>query len=238
MKFGNIKSKIDYVLTESFKNEYHFKEEMLLFKKNILENKNLTKLFYLYDELSTKKNVDKNIVNDYINECISIYENTINKIKNSDIKKINDWLVDVKVENHYEMIDNLFSVDVLTLENKIKSRKIISESLTDKEKEKNNLINLPLSSIVESVNNTIREYIENLNESDKQQLIKLLSINENDLRGHYNILKEEVVDKLENHKNNSDLETNKKIDETIDKVRNEKFDKLNYVRLKNLNESL
>ena len=81
MKFGNIKSKIDYVLTESFKNEYHFKEEMLLFKKNILENKNLTKLFYLYDELSTKKNVDKNIVNDYINECISIYENTINKIK-------------------------------------------------------------------------------------------------------------------------------------------------------------
>lgn len=238
MKFGNIKSKIDYVLTESFKNEYHFKEEMLLFKKNILENKNLTKLFYLYDELSTKKNVDKNIVNDYINECISIYENTINKIKNSDIKKINDWLVDVKVENHYEMIDDLFSVDVLTLENKIKSRKIISESLTDKEKEKNNLINLPLSSIVESVNNTIREYIENLNESDKQQLIKLLSINENDLRGHYNILKEEVVDKLENHKNNSDLETNKKIDETIDKVRNEKFDKLNYVRLKNLNESL
>lgn len=238
MKFGNIKSKIDYVLTESFKNEYHFKEEMLLFKKNILENKNLTKLFYLYDELSTKKNVDKNIVNDYINECISIYENTINKIKNSDIKKINDWLVDVKVENHYEMIDDLFSVDVLALENKIKSRKIISESLTDKEIEKNNLINLPLSSIVESVNNTIREYIENLNESDKQQLIKLLSINENDLRGHYNILKEEVVDKLENHKNNSDLETNKKIDETIDKVRNEKFDKLNYVRLKNLNESL
>lgn len=238
MKFGNIKSKIDYVLTESFKNEYHFKEEMLLFKKNILENKNLTKLFYLYDELSTKKNVDRNIVNDYINECISIYENTINKIKNSDIKKINDWLVDVKVENHYKMIDDLFSVDVLALENKIKSRKIISESLTDKEKEKNNLINLPLSSIVESVNNTIREYIENLNESDKQQLIKLLSINENDLRGHYNILKEEVVDKLENHKNNSDLETNKKIDETIDKVRNEKFDKLNYVRLKNLNESL
>lgn len=238
MKFGNIKSKIDYVLTESFKNEYHFKEEMLLFKKNILENKNLTKLFYLYDELSTKKNVDKNIVNDYINECILIYENTINKIKNSDIKKINDWLVDVKVENHYEMIDDLFSVDVLTLENKIKSRKIISESLTEKEKEKNNLINLPLNSIVESVNNTIREYIENLNESDKQQLIKLLSINENDLRGHYNILKEEVVDKLENHKNNSDLETNKKIDETIDKVRNEKFDKLNYVRLKNLNESL
>lgn len=238
MKFGNIKSKIDYVLTESFKNEYHFKEEMLLFKKNILENKNLTKLFYLYEELSSKKNVEKNIVNEYINECISIYENTINKIKNSDIKKINDWLVDVKVKNKYEEIDNLFSNDVLTLENKIKSRKIISESITQVIKPENNLINLPISSMVETANKTIREYIENLNESDKLQLTKLLSTNENDLRGHYNIMKEEVVDKLEKHKKDSDLETNKKIDETIIKVKNEKFDKLNYVRLKSLNESL
>ena len=73
MKFGIIKSKIDYVLSESFKNENHFKQEIQLFKKNILENKNLTKLFYLYDELSSKKNVDKNIVTDYINECIVMY---------------------------------------------------------------------------------------------------------------------------------------------------------------------
>ena len=65
MKFGILKSKIDYVLSESFKNDIHFKEEMKLFKKYILENKNLSKLFYLYEELSSKKNVNKNIVNDY-----------------------------------------------------------------------------------------------------------------------------------------------------------------------------
>ena len=36
MKFGILKSKIDYVLSESFKNDIHFKEEMKLFKKYIL----------------------------------------------------------------------------------------------------------------------------------------------------------------------------------------------------------
>jgi hypothetical protein len=41
-----------------------------------------------------------------------------------------------------------------------------------------------------------------------------------------------------NIKENSDSETSKKIDETISKVKNEKFDRLNYVKLKSLNEQL
>lgn len=238
MKFGIIKSKIDYVLSESFKKENHFKLEMQLFKKNILENKNLTKLFYLYDELSSKKNMDKNIVNDYINECIVIYENAINKIKQSDLIKLNDWLFDVKVENNYENLDSLFNSDVLTIENKIKSRKIISESLTKTEKETKEIINLPISSMLNLANKTINDYIENLNESDRKQIVKLFSADERDLQGHYNIIKEEVIDKLTNHKENSDSETSKKIDETINKVKSEKFDRLNYVKLKSLNEQL
>jgi rubrerythrin len=238
MKFGIIKSKIDYVLSESFKNENHFKQEIQLFKKNILENKNLTKLFYLYDELSSKKNVDKNIVTDYINECIVMYENVINKIKPSDIKKINEWLFDVKTENKYENLDSLFSNDVLTIENKIKSRKVISESLTKVETQSKEIINLPISSMLNLANKTINDYIENLNESDKNQVLKLFSTNERDLQGHYNIIKEEVIDKLTNHKENSDSETSKKIDETINKVKSEKFDRLNYVKLKSLNEQL
>jgi rubrerythrin len=238
MKFGIIKSKIDYVLSESFKKQNHFKLEMQLFKKNILENKNLTKLFYLYDELSSKKNMDKNIVNDYINECIVIYENSINKIKQSDLTKLNNWLFDVKVENNYENLDSLFNSDVLTIENKIKSRKIISESLTKTEKETKEIINLPISSMLNLANKTINDYIENLNESDRKQIVKLFSTDERDLQGHYNIIKEEVIDKLTNHKENSDSETSKKIDETINKVKNEKFDRLNYVKLKSLNEQL
>ena len=238
MKFGILKSKIDYVLSESFKNDIHFKEEMKLFKKYILENKNLSKLFYLYEELSSKKNVNKNIVNDYINESITIYENTINKVKTSDIKRLNEWLLDIKVENQYEQIDNVFSNDILTLENKIQSKKVLAESLTKSEKPQSDVINLPLSSMLKMANKTISNYIEGLNESDKKELEKLLSENDSELKSKFDVMKEEVINKLINHRDNSDTETSTRIEETISKIKNEKFDKLSFYKLKSLKESI
>jgi len=238
MKFGIIKSKIDYVLSESFKNELHFKEEMKLFKKNILENKTLSKLFYLYDELSTKKNVNKNIVNEYINESITIYENLANKIKPSDLKKLNTWLIDVNVENSYEKIDDLFSNEILKLENKIQSKKLIAESLTKIGTIEKEVINIPVSSMIKLANKTLNNFIQGLNESDKQELIKFLSQDEQTMEGEYNVIKEEVIVKLNNHKRGSDEDTSNKIQETISKIKNEKFDKLTFFKLKNLNENL
>jgi hypothetical protein len=238
MKFGIIKSKIDYVLSESFKNELHFKEEMKLFKKNILENKTLSKLFYLYDELSTKKNVNKNIVNEYINESITIYENLINKIKPSDLKKLNTWLIDVNVENNYEQIDDLFSNDILKLENKIQSKKTIAESLTEIGTSEKEVINIPVSSMIKLANKTLNNFIQGLNEGDKQELIKFLSQDEQTMEGEYHVIKEDVIGKLNNHKRGSDEDTSNKIEETISKIKNEKFDKLTFFKLKNLNESL
>ena len=47
MKFGIIKSKIENVLLESYKNNT-FKDEVKNFKKLVLENKNVSKLYYLY----------------------------------------------------------------------------------------------------------------------------------------------------------------------------------------------
>jgi hypothetical protein len=238
MKFGIIKSKIDYVLSESFKNELHFKEEMKLFKKVVLENKTLSKLFYLYDELSTKKNVNKNIVNEYINESITIYENLINKIKPSDLKKLNTWLIDVNVENNYGQIDDLFSNDILKLENKIQSKKTIAESLTEIGTSEKEVINIPVSSMIKLANKTLNNFIQGLNEGDKQELIKFLSQDEQTMEGEYNVIKEDVIGKLNNHKRGSDEDTSNKIEETISKIKNEKFDKLTFFKLKNLNESL
>ena len=237
MKFGIIKSKIDYALSESFKNDDHFKVEMKFFKNNILENKNLSKLFYLYDELTTKRNMDKNIVDDYINQSITIYENTINKLKPTDYKKLDYWLNGIEVENNYNHIDTLFSTNILTLENKVISKKIIAESLIKKEETKE-VINLPISSMIKMANKSIASYIENLNESDKSELVKLLSQDEKIMKESYELTKLKVIDKLNNHKSESDSDTSVRIDETILKLKEEKFDKLTYFKLKNLNESL
>jgi hypothetical protein len=237
MKFGIIKSKIDYVLSESFKNEEHFKIEMKFFKKNILENKNLSQLFYLYDELTTKRNMDKNIVDDYINQSITIYENTINKIKPIDLKKLNSWLDGVMIENRYNHIDDLFSNNVLALENKITSKRMVAESLIKKDTTKET-INLPINSMIKIANKSINSYIQNLNESDKNELIKFLSQDEKIMKENYESTKLLVIKKLNEHKSESDSDTSTKIDETISKIKEEKFDKLNYFKLNNLNQSL
>ena len=107
MKFGIIKSKIEKLLAESYTTN-NFKSEMKTFKMLVLENKNINKLFYLYDELNNNKGISESVVNDYINECITIYENTINKISKKDINTLKLWVSDVKSDNQYENIDNLF----------------------------------------------------------------------------------------------------------------------------------
>ena len=78
--FGLLKTKIENVLLESYANDT-FKNELKTFKKLVIENKNISKLFYLYDELSSPKSLNESYCNEYINECIKIYENTVNKIK-------------------------------------------------------------------------------------------------------------------------------------------------------------
>ena len=238
MKFGILKSKIENVLLESYKKNT-FKDELKTFKKLVIENKNVAKIFYLYDELSSPKGLNESYSNDYINECIKIYENTVNKINQSDINQIVAWVGNKNVESNYTDIDTLLSNDVLTIESKIKSRKIISESLRKLPITTTKGIDLPLSTMVSVANKTIKNYIDGLNESDKKELINLLSEDDSSLTEKYITLKESVVEKLNNMKESSDDNSVKsRIDETLTKVLSEKFDKLSYFKLKGLNENL
>jgi hypothetical protein len=236
--FGILKSKIENVLLESYSKDT-FKQELKTFKKLVIENKNISKLFYLYDELSSPKALSESYCNEYINECIKIYENTINKLKQSDVNQLNAWVGNKKIENNYTDIDTLFSSDVLTIESKIKSRKVISESLRKLPITNIDGIDLPLSTMVSVANKTIKSYIDNLNESDKKELMTLLSEDDSTLTEKYNTLKEGVVTKLTEMKNAStDSSMQTRIDETISKVISEKYDKLTYFKLKNLKENL
>lgn len=238
MKFGILKSKIENVLLESYAKDT-FKSEIKNFKQLVLENKNISKLFYLYDELNSPKALNESYAREYINECIKMYENTINTVKQSDLIKIKAWVGDKQVDNLYENIDTLFSTDVLTIESKIKSRNLITESLKKLPVTKSNNIELPLITMVSVANKTIKSYINSLNESDKQELIKLLSEDDSKLNEEFNTIKEGVVTKLTEMKNASTDKTMQgRIDETLSKVISEKYDKLTYFKLKNLKENL
>lgn len=236
--FGIIKSKIEDVLLESYKNDT-FKEEFKKFKKLVLENKKIRKLFYLYDDLSSNKGLVESIVDDYVNECITIYENTVNKIQDSDITPLKLWVKNSKVVNQYNNIDNLFSRDILTIESRITSKKLISETIKKLPTKKTDTVQIPLTSMVNIANKTISNFIESLSESDKKELTKFLSEDDVTLNQKFDNVKESVVNKLTEMKNNNeDKSTQMRIDETLDKVISEKYDKLTYFKLKSLNENL
>jgi hypothetical protein len=238
MKFGILKSKIENVLLESYKNNT-FKDELKTFKKLVIENKNVATIFYLYDELNSPKGLNESYVNEFINESVKLYEKSISKITKEELKGLNEWVKNSAVENSYSNIDDLFSSDVLTIESRIKSKKLISESLRKLPITTTKGIELPLSTMVSVANKTIKSYIDGLNESDKQELINLLSEDDSTLTEKYNTLKENVVEKLNNMKESSDDNSVKsRIDETLSKVLSEKFDKLSYFKLKGLNENL
>jgi hypothetical protein len=239
MKFGIIKSKIENVLLESYKNNT-FKNEVKNFKKLVLENKNVSKLYYLYDELNSNKGLDKDIANDYVNECITIYENIINKLNQKDINNLKQWLSKDTSKNIYENIDGLFNTDVLSIDKKIKSRKQIIENLQKSpEVIKESVINIPFKSMVSIANKTMSNYISSLNENEKNELVSLLSESDDVLKEKYENEKSEVVGKLNKLVNEeTDSQTKQRITETLEKITNDEYDKVNYYRLNKLNQNI
>lgn len=240
-KFGLLKSKIEKLLIESYVDKT-LPKKLKFFKKNILENKNISKLFYLYDELNSKKGLKKDLVDDYINECVRIFENTINKLKSDDFIKIQLWVESSEVvcENEYHHIDNLFFGDITKLETKIESRKFIKENLQKEEKkDTKEILNLPISSMVSIANKTIQQHIENLNESEKKEFFELLNTKDEELNEKFSVVKEETLEKLKTLIETAEDDLIKeKIEETIKKVENETFDKVSYIKMKNLRENL
>lgn len=238
MKFGKLKSKIENKLIESYKNGT-IKSDMSKFNTLVLKNKNVSKLFYLYDELTSNKGLNESIADEFINQSIIAYENAINKVKTSDLKELNLWLEGSEYNNEYDVVDNLFSTGITKLEEKITSKKTILETIIKSPKENKEVVAVPLKTMVDIANKTISNYVSNLNESDQKKLKNILSSNEDELKEKYNSLKESVISKLEKiQEKEQDKEVGKTINETIEKISIESFDKLNYFKLQELDNNL
>lgn len=236
--FGELKTKIETYLTESYKKQT-LKDNIFVFEQLVLKNKNISKIFFLYDELKDQKGLNESNANEFIHETITAYENLFNKVTPKQITELKAWVGHVKCENKYQDIDNLFSTSVLTLENKIKSKKVIVESLKLPREEKKEVIKVPLKLMVNVANKTVANFVSSLNESERKELKKILSTPKETLIENYNNEKESVMSKLtEQMDNESDTETIKTIDQVLNKLQTESFSEVNYYKLKQLNEGL
>lgn len=236
--FGELKSKIEVYLTESYKRG-QLKDNLFIFEQLVLKNKGISKIFFLYDELSEKKGLSESVANEFINESITAYENSYNKVRPNSIQEIKLWVGHVKCENKYKEVDNLFSSNILTLENKIKSKKYLIENLSKKNIEKKEIINVPLKTMVNVANKTISKFISTLSESERSQLKNILGTPKSVLQENYKKNKFSVIEKLQSKKlDEKDNDTINTIEQVIKKLQNEEFSEVNYFKLKTLNEGL
>jgi hypothetical protein len=238
MEFGLLKTKIEKMLIESYKNDA-IKRDVFVFNEFIVKNKNLSKLYYLYDELNSNKGLNESLADEFINQSIVIYENLINKIKPSELKEIQLWVGHLKCENEYKNVDKLLSTNVTNILGKIEGKKLVKESLMKNQPEKKEVSKIPLKSMVEIANQTIEKYLDTLTESEKNEVKNLLSKDEKSLMESFYVVKGSVIGKLEKlQEGEQDKEVSEKINETIKKVKDETFDKMTYVKLQKLNENL
>ena len=232
MTFGKIKSIIENKLIESYKDEKEFKKSLREFKHNVLSNKTMSKLYSLYDQLSTPQGLNESDAKDFLDEGISLIQKLLPNIKLPKTLSEN-------VENKYSDIDALVYTNKLNLLERVNSKKNITSVLTSNNNVVKEAINLPLKSMVKIANQTLSNYVDNLDESSKKEFLQLISEDSKSLEGKFETIRESAISKLTSIlEKEEEFELKTKLSETIDRLRGEKFDQLNYLKLKNLEESI
>jgi len=240
--FGKIKTKIETASVNLAKKP-EFKKFMYGFEKLVLENKDVSELYFIYDDLTKNKGLSIDIVDDYINESIE-YSQILLEEQNENIEFLNEWIDswDKSNENNYKEIDNIiYNKSIKNLESILESkRKIKSVLITESvNKTINENINLPLSSMVKVANSNLKKQFDGLNESDKKELNDILLLSGEQLKEEFENTKKIVLNNLKVSINeSSDKELKSKIDKTINKIMEAKCNHYDYYKLKKLSLGL
>lgn len=232
MTFGAVKSVIEKNLLESYKNEKEFKKTLREFKQNVLSNKSMSKAYTIYDQLSTPQGLSEQDAKYFIEEGINILNKVLPSVKlPSNVTE--------KTPNSYSDIDILVYSQRVNLIERVNAKKNLIKILTSNKESVKESVNIPVSSMVAVANQTIRNYIETLDENSKKEFIQIVSEDTKVLENKFETIRESAISKLNSILEKEEAQEMKiRISETIDKIKLEKFDQLNFLKLKNLEESI
>lgn len=232
MTFGKIKSIIEKNLLESYQNEKEFKKSLREFKHNVLNDKSISKAYSVYDQLSTPQGLSESDAKEFLEEGVNLLCRILPSIK---LPKT----LEESAENKYYDIDTLVYTNKLNLHERIQSKRNIISVLSSNSKTVKESINIPIKSMVNIANQTLRTYIETLDENTKKEFFQLISEDSKSLETKFETLKESTITKLQSILDKEEeFELKTKISETIDRLKTEKFDQVNFLKLKNLEESI
>jgi polyhydroxyalkanoate synthesis regulator phasin len=234
MTFGLIKSIIEENLLEAYKDEKSFKKAMNEFRHNVLNNKDISKVYSLYDDLSKSQGLSQEDAKEFVSEGINLIQKILSNIK---LPKI---VGESKVENKYKLIDELvYTNSKINLTERVQIKKKLVKSLQESTKKIEGSINLPISSMVKIANQTLQNYIENLDEESKKEFFEIIKEDSNELENKFESLREDAISKLiPLMESENDSETKIKLEETIYKIQGDRFSQINFLKLKRLRESL
>lgn len=235
MTFGLIKSIIEENILESYKDENSFKRAINEFKHNVLNNKDFSKVFSLYDDLSKPQGLNSEDAKEFLQEGISIIQKIVPSLK------LPKTLDETKVENKYKKIDDLvYNTGKINLHERIQLKKELVNVL--KENSKNlsiEKISLPISSMVKIANQTLNGYVQTLDEDTKKEFFEIIKEDSKSLEKKFIDLVESTLEKLNPLASSEENEDTKKtLQETIERVKSEKFSQINFLKLKKLNEAI
>jgi len=231
MTFGQIKSIIEKNLLESYKNEKDFKKSLKEFKHNVLNNKTMSKLYSLYDQLSTPQGLSESDSKEFLEEGITLIQKLVSDIKTP--------MVLETVKNKYSDIDSLVYINKLDLLERVNSKKNIIKLISSKNEIVKESINIPIKTMVSIANQTLNNYIENLDENSKKEFLQIISEDVQSLETKFETIRENTIVKLNTMlEKEEEFEIKTKLSETIERIKVEKFDQLNFLKLKNLESSI
>lgn len=241
--FGTIKTKIEK-LFESTYGKPEFKDHIKSFNKMVLENKNVSEIYFIYDELSSNKGLSKDIVDEYISESFGQLRDLIDNNQNK-IDLLSSWVNELVLEdtNNYNDIDlQVYTKNVTkNLESLLESKNRIRKTLLcSKEKEiSESTLNIPISSMLQIATKTFNKEFSTLNEEEKKEFKFFTSLNETELKDEINKSKTSVCEKLNLSLNeSSDSELREKIQKTLDKINETDYTLTSLYKLKQLEKGL
>jgi hypothetical protein len=242
-KFGQIKSNIESLLTKSY-GKNAFKTNMKSFKSHIIENEKLAEAYFLYDELSKKKGLSKDIVDDYVNECVETIKGILTT-ESTKLKEVNMWVSEglkTDSDNNYTNIDTVvYGTSIKNLEKVLECKNTIKKLLGETEEvtKVTESVNIPLSSMLKIATNTFNREYGDISEEEKKELKNLLSLSKTELTEEITISKGIVLKKLTEKVNESnDEDLNNRVNETINRINESEISLTSLYKLKQLEHGL
>lgn len=232
MTFGQLKSYMESKLLESYNDQVEFKKNLNQFKQNILNNKQLSKVYSIYDQLSSPQGLSESESKEFLEEGLYLLEKLIPKIK---LPKSNL----TEISNQYSDLDTLIYTNKFEIKDRLNAKKnLINVISKTKQPIKENL-NIPIKSMVSIANQTIKNFVDTMNEENKKEFLKIISEDTKVLEEKYDTLKEDTINKLSSIiKSEEDPEIKGKISETIEKIELEEFNQISFLKLKTLSENI